>query len=719
MLHHTLIENITSIQPSGVALEGIHDAIKSMDWCDLQVALYRAETEEQETISMGTYHVDGIGSFVYGGLQGTVSPMLQALANPDHPLAKNVASGDWLMDYHIQRLEKYQEMQSNLIPYIQWLKHRFNEVKKEVPDVKFTKFAQLITDVFYSLTSKAGQDLFPAILHQCSDKVTTIDDRLDEGEIKAALSMCTLAGIQMVGRTSSNSLFPLEYRVGLSERILQNPSQTPSMAAGLPHFSTNYMRQWGRDIFLSVPGILLLGKGKETLELAKACIISAASIMRHGLIPNLIDSGRGPRYNARDAVHYWLYCVQLYWSTVENITPGAGKEWLDTIVLRRFVPTNAWQFPATVDLAGNPRTTPPPQDAEPDAFCHWESPSAYAFQSTIGQLIMESLTRHFEGISYVDSAPDHAMSDAGRSITVSVDDDGFVGGGSNFNCGTWMDKMGDAAVNRGHPATPRDGCAVEFQGLLYSTLVWLQAREDAGDVPKQRLDWGAWAQRMKQAFVPRFYIPRQDEQVKTVEPHPEHIFHREIFKDTITSSQGWTDYQFRPNFLITMVAAPEMCDNDTEEGKARCRNILKQVGRHLVTPMGMRTLSPLDSAYRAFYNPAEEGNFDTAHGLNYHQGPAWQWPLGFYLRAMHLWFIGARSQGVGDAEKEDAINLINDVVLSLHDYLLDWSGRNPWAGLPELQQGDGSFCAGSSPTQAWSLATMSEAFSEMLSKSTA
>lgn len=103
-------------------------------------------------------------------------------------------------------------------------------------------------------------------------------------------------------------------------------------------------------------------------------------------------------------------------------------------------------------------------------------------------MIQEALQRHLQGISFRErnAGPkiDMHMRDEGGSVCVlqcTVDWEepfhtvplppppgfnvaaqvdpatGFVTGGNRFNCGTWMDKMGesDTARNRGMPATPR------------------------------------------------------------------------------------------------------------------------------------------------------------------------------------------------------------------------------------------------------------------------
>lgn len=87
--------------------------------------------------------------------------------------------------------------------------------------------------------------------------------------------------------------------------LFQRSTTTRSVIAGYPWFT-----DWGRDTFISLPGLLLAQK-----ELAPAAQIieTFLALRRDGLIPNrIVDDGSTPEYNSIDAT-LWLYIAVWQW----------------------------------------------------------------------------------------------------------------------------------------------------------------------------------------------------------------------------------------------------------------------------------------------------------------------------------------------------------------------------------------------------------------------
>lgn len=91
---------------------------------------------------------------------------------------------------------------------------------------------------------------------------------------------------------------------------------------------------------------------------------------------------------------------------------------------------------------------------------------------TIEELVFHILQRHAEGIEFREwnagTKIDDCMKDEGFNVKIQLDTEtGFCFGGNQFNCGTWMDKMGSSfeTGNRGIPATPRDGAPIELVAM--------------------------------------------------------------------------------------------------------------------------------------------------------------------------------------------------------------------------------------------------------------
>jgi glycogen debranching enzyme len=170
------------------------------------------------------------------------------------------------------------------------------------------------------------------------------------------------------------------------------------------------------------------------------------------------------RYNSRDSPWWMLQNIQDY-----TLMAPDGLAILAEPVKRRF-----------------------PAD---DSWVAWDDPRAYAYSSTVAEVVQEILQRHASGIHFREhnAGPnlDMQMSAAGFDIDVAVDwATGLPFGGNAHNCGTWMDKMGESANagTKGKPGTPRDGAPVEIVGLLKSTLRWLAGLSAAGKFPFKGVD---------------------------------------------------------------------------------------------------------------------------------------------------------------------------------------------------------------------------------------
>lgn len=189
--------------------------------------------------------------------------------------------------------------------------------------------------------------------------------------------------------------------------------------------------------------------------------------MRHGLIPNLLNSGSSPRYNCRDAVWWWLQSLQEYCQLVPH-----GTDILQVPIRKLFFSDEA--------------------DHDP----------AHSNRMTVAELVQEALQRHAGGINFRERGAgpnlDKDMTPPGFNVSVAVDAaTGFVCGGNQWNCGTWMDKVGESSLagNHGTPATPRSVTMVTLhtaplhclvvQGWLCSGAGWslLLHHQLAGQAP--------------------------------------------------------------------------------------------------------------------------------------------------------------------------------------------------------------------------------------------
>ena len=251
----------------------------------------------------------------------------------------------------------------------------------------------------------------------------------------------------------------------------------------------------------------------------------------------------------------------------------------------------------------------------------------------------------------------------GTRYGIRMESDGLLAAGEPGVQLTWMDaKIGDWVV------TPRSGKAVEINALWYNAVViYEQLLITIGRKEEAEL-FQALAEKIAKRFVEVFWNPEGG-----------YLF------DVVDDERR--DGAIRPNQILALSLPFALLEG------TRARQVLETVEEHLLTPLGLRSLSPQDPAFKAVYQ-GDAYQRDAA----YHQGTVWAWLLGPYLTAL----VMVR----GRTGRKQGLKLVQAV----QDHLSE-------AGIGQVSEifdGDAPHTSRGCIAQAWSVAEILRAYVEDL-----
>lgn len=240
----------------------------------------------------------------------------------------------------------------------------------------------------------------------------------------------------------------------------------------------------------------------------------------------------------------------------------------------------------------------------------------------------------------------------GTRYNIHVDTDGLLYAGEPGVQLTWMDaKVGEKVI------TPRIGKPVEIEALWYNALMIMADLSKRFGDEEDHNRYLAMADLAKRSFNAVFWDETNTCLFDVVE-------------------NGTRDASIRPNQIFAVSLHFSMVD------AARAKMIVDKVGAELLTPVGLRSLSPNDPRYIPIYigSPVDR---DSA----YHQGTAWAWLMGPYIDAYRKVYP--------DSEAKVA-NLLSGLESHLRD-----------AGIGQISEifdADSPHAARGCTAQAWSVA---------------
>lgn len=186
---------------------------------------------------------------------------------------------------------------------------------------------------------------------------------------------------------------------------------------------------------------------------------------------------------------------------------------------------------------------------------------------------------------------------AGKHPNLRLDDNGLLYSNGRDKAVTWMNSTAN-----GRPVVPRTGYIVEFNALWYNALRFcasLAADEGKAEVA-EALE--KRAEVCKESFVNTF------------------LNEYGYLLDYVDGNM--MDWSVRPNMIFACAFDYSPLNQDQK------KSVLDVCTRELLTPKGLRSLSPKSGGYNPMYVGPQ-----TQRDYAYHQGTAWPWLGGFYMEA--------------------------------------------------------------------------------------
>lgn len=163
---------------------------------------------------------------------------------------------------------------------------------------------------------------------------------------------------------------------------------------------------------------------------------------------------------------------------------------------------------------------------------------------------------------------------------------------------TWMNSTAN-----GHPVVPRTGYIVEFNALWYNALKFCASMATEYEAENEAADYEKRADLCRNSFLDTF-VNQYGYLFDYVEP---------------LDSPDWS---VRPNMIFAVAL------DYSPLTPAQQKSVLDVCTRELLTPKGLRSLSPKSGGYNPMYVGPQ-----TQRDYAYHQGTAWPWLGGFYMEA--------------------------------------------------------------------------------------